>query len=887
MSNAQAIPADNARGEARAGLALSIATFAMAAASAAQAVLYLSDFGTSARTDGFFIAFALYTTIGVFSQSLRLTAAPLLVDPGARLRPRELGRALVFLVVPLLVVTIPLAGPLASLLAPGLSAEGRAVTEEALPILGGAVALQLLAAGGATLLAVRSQFTGIAGAYIAGAVAGLLAYGVLESGTGELVLGWSMLTMAVVTFTLMLVAVVRSGGLGERCRSRGVRAICSEASLLLGRTVVYLAFNMLFVVSLAFVSRSAPGDATIFSYAYLFASYLVAGTATALGMSRIPEMTRKARAQQRATVRATVPVGFRYAMLLVAPAMLGLVTAGAPLVGELFPASLDAAGVETLRTFGALLIPWTMSALLVNLLLPLMFAIGRAYLVNVLAIPIVPDAPCRDGGRQRGTQRERSCGRPERGSKRLRGGTGGRRGRPVGARPRSRGAPRRRPLPHRRYGRLLRGAPAGGVPVERAHGVADRGGGRDGRLCAAAPTRGGAPGHRRNTRATPARGVSGPSSSLRPVPTLRVTELARSTLTAERVVVGSLVLLFAAVVALTWRKWGVPEVDAGAELSTADLVAHGSLPYEDVRYFYGPAGVYSLAGAFAVFGSSFTTAFAFGLAQAAAILAAFYVLCRHWLTPLSAGLATAVLLTIGFSGTPYNFVLPHTNSATFGLLFLLLELLALTRGRTLLAGGLLGATALTRPEFAAAAALAAGAYLVGMWRDENGRAAWHAAIRLALPAVGVAGAVLGLFAAVAGPHRLFLENLWPVDFIRSAGFKTQSYWMPFTAASGIGLFARAAIYCGLVAAVVIGVARAAAARGSARVTALWPLAVGVGAIALGFVVWKVSGVASAEQGQVRDGAHEGPDRHELAPDARPSRAPGTRPFSSSADAPPH
>ena len=261
-----------------------MATFAMAAASAAQAVLYLSGYGTSELTDGFFIAFALYTTIGVFSQSLRLTAAPLLVEPGASLRPRELARALVIMALPVLLATGPLAGPLAALLAPGLSTEARAVTEHALPILGGAVALQLLAAGGATLLAVRARFNMIAGAYIAGAVAGLVAYGLLVDTAEELTLGWSMLTMAVVTFAVMMARRARGrAGFGEACRSHGPRAVASEAGLLLGRTVIYLAFNMLFVVSLAFVSSSAPGDATIFSYAYLFASYLVAGTGHGTG----------------------------------------------------------------------------------------------------------------------------------------------------------------------------------------------------------------------------------------------------------------------------------------------------------------------------------------------------------------------------------------------------------------------------------------------------------------------------------------------------------------------------------------------------------------------------------------------------------------------------
>src|SRR4029079_8127927 len=65
---------------AQAGMAMAAATFAMAAASGIQAALYLHSFGIDGRTDGFFVAFALYTVFGVFSQSIRVTSAPLLVD---------------------------------------------------------------------------------------------------------------------------------------------------------------------------------------------------------------------------------------------------------------------------------------------------------------------------------------------------------------------------------------------------------------------------------------------------------------------------------------------------------------------------------------------------------------------------------------------------------------------------------------------------------------------------------------------------------------------------------------------------------------------------------------------------------------------------------------
>ncbi len=380
---------DGARGKARAGLAMSIATFAMAAASGIQAVLYLSRFGTNARTDGFFVAFAVYTTFGVFGQSLRLTSVPLLVEPGARIAVREYAAALACIGIPVLGVTVLLAGPLSHLLAPGLSHAGRAETATGLSILGTAMTLQLWAAGGATVLAIRNRFTTVAAAYIAGAASGLVVFLALMPHTGVQTLGWSMLAMAIVTASWMLVGVQISGGLGARRGSLAPRALAHNTGLILGSTPVYLVFNMLFVVTLAFASRSAVGDSTVLSYAYLFASYLVAGTGMALGMSRIPDMTRTARAERRAVVVDTVPQGYRYAMLIVAPALAVLISAGAPLVHTLLPSSLKLSGVEALRTFAALLVPWTIAALLVNLLLPALFAANRARLLNMLAVPML------------------------------------------------------------------------------------------------------------------------------------------------------------------------------------------------------------------------------------------------------------------------------------------------------------------------------------------------------------------------------------------------------------------------------------------------------------------------------------------------------------------
>jgi len=303
--------------------------------------------------------------------------------------------------------------------------------------------------------------------------------------------------------------------------------------------------------------------------------------------------------------------------------------------------------------------------------------------------------------------------------------------------------------------------------------------------------------------------------------------------------VAGLALIFALLAAFSWRKWGVPSVDAGHELTVAAAIAEGGEPYRDIRYFYGPLGVYSLGGAFAVFGTGFTTAFAFGLCQAAAVVGVFYTLARQLLRVLPAFLATAVVAAIGFSGTAFNFVLPHTNSATLGILLVLLTLLALCRDRLVLAGVAIGFACLTRPEFAGVAALAAAAYLVGEARQFGIRAALRTLPPLALPALAVAVPVLAWLTAEAGAANLFTENLWPVDFLRVGGLRSQEAWAPFDLESVTSTLARAAVYGGLLAAVTwTAVLLSRAGDRAARVRALWPVPVVLGALVVGDAAMK-------------------------------------------------
>lgn len=406
MSTAPPLPADAALPDrptraARAGALMALSTLAMAGASAIQAVLYLGEYGATARTDAFFAAFAVYQVVGVFTQATRVSSVPLLVGEKAIGMLRFFG-AMAVIAVPIAIACGPLAGAVAELLGPSATGAAHDLAVSALNVLGVAIVLQLFAAGAATLLGMRDRFEPVAGAYAVGALAGLGVF-LLVRTEGELALAWSMLAMAVVTFTWALTALwrvrraeVASGvggpGLAGIERKQYLLVECAQtAGDLLGRSAVYLVINGFFLVTLAVVGREGgAGATTVLSYAYLLASYLVAGTSTAVGISRAPDMVRGAQeAEWRTVVADTVPHGYRYATLVSAPVLAAGAVAAAPVVEALLPDALGSAQTSQLTTSILLLAPWLAAALLLNFAIPALFAIGRARAVNLLAAPML------------------------------------------------------------------------------------------------------------------------------------------------------------------------------------------------------------------------------------------------------------------------------------------------------------------------------------------------------------------------------------------------------------------------------------------------------------------------------------------------------------------
>jgi hypothetical protein len=168
----------------------------------------------------------------------------------------------------------------------------------------------------------------------------------------------------------------------------------------------------------------------------------------------------------------------------------------------------------------------------------------------------------------------------------------------------------------------------------------------------------------------------------------------------------------------------------------------------------------------------------------------------------------------------------------------------------------IGCAGLTRPEFVGVAGLAALVWLLAGSRQRPWRAVVADGLRIAQPALAIPVVVLGAFAAAAGFDRLLWENLWPVDFIRVAGFRSQENWAPLTAASGVATLGRLLIYGGLLASAIAAALIWRRREGRARLQALLPPLGAVLALALidaGLhATGLFAGAREAVEGEARD-----------------------------------
>jgi len=143
---------------------------------------------------------------------------------------------------------------------------------------------------------------------------------------------------------------------------------------------------------------------------------------------------------------------------------------------------------------------------------------------------------------------------------------------------------------------------------------------------------------------------------------------------------------FALNAAVTWQRWGDLIVDTGRELDTPKQLASGKMLYRDVRYYYGPLVPYFHAVLYRAFGVELSVLTTAGLTLAASLAWLSYRLLRQFLGRLPATVGSVVVLTINAFGyylhpNVFNFILPYSFPATYGILLGLASVYFLIRHR--------------------------------------------------------------------------------------------------------------------------------------------------------------------------------------------------------------
>ena len=253
---------------------------------------------------------------------------------------------------------------------------------------------------------------------------------------------------------------------------------------------------------------------------------------------------------------------------------------------------------------------------------------------------------------------------------------------------------------------------------------------------------------------------------------------------ATSVSVALVLAAFAHCIAVGWGRWGDWLIDTGRELELPRRMLEGERLYSDLRFYYGPLAPYVNAALYRAFGVRVEVLAVAGIASAALMCGALWMLARRL-----AGVVAATLVALAFvyacafphlhpdSGI-FNFALPYTFSATYGIVAATWSLLFLVvhlerGGLASLAGSaaLLAVTALAKlePFFAIAAAHLVFLVTGGLPRRRevvaySGAAAAAAAVYGALALRSGAGNVWrGVTALMNDGSRFFVRAIMGLD----------------------------------------------------------------------------------------------------------------------------
>lgn len=213
------------------------------------------------------------------------------------------------------------------------------------------------------------------------------------------------------------------------------------------------------------------------------------------------------------------------------------------------------------------------------------------------------------------------------------------------------------------------------------------------------------------------------------------------------------VLVFVAMLLVSWRRWNSLIVDFGRETDLPFRLLNGEMLYRDVHYIYSPFSPYFNALLYGVFGVHIDTLIVSGIVCSGIIAFLCYRICRNLMPPTESAIGTSMVIVLCIFKPAGNLILPYSFSALHGTVFALATALFLLRyaaGRNrrdlILAGVFIGLASIAKLEFGFAGAVTATVYLVYINRTNLSKLITDLAAA-AVPAIAIAGPVFALLFA--------------------------------------------------------------------------------------------------------------------------------------------
>ncbi|MFL5955246.1 MAG: hypothetical protein ACJ76I_14180 [Gaiellaceae bacterium] len=357
------------------------AIVALNGAAAVSAILFAHHFGRTPQTDGVSLALNVYLVLVLAAGALRVVVLPDLtraVAEGGWERVAGGYAAALGIATAVLLALALAAAVLVGAFASGGTAHAFAIS---IPLFALAGCLQLFAGLAASVLAAFGDYSTPAYGFMAAGVAGLAVFvATLSIGPAALALG--------LTVNAAIAAVVPVAAALRRrvARVGGDLALRARFAQLAQGAALPLALQSLYAIAAPLALRHGHGAATTFLYAYTFAAFLVAVTATSLALVSTASLTRRGVTPEEAARHVVATSWVSLAVIAAAAGIFSLV--GGRIVSALLGGSYSG---EVGRQLGHVVVafaPWMLFSTALTVAFPLLFVLEKPRVLVPLAVAL-------------------------------------------------------------------------------------------------------------------------------------------------------------------------------------------------------------------------------------------------------------------------------------------------------------------------------------------------------------------------------------------------------------------------------------------------------------------------------------------------------------------